>query len=46
MPHKAPKLPSKEFIASLASSDIDLADAQTLPPECYVGADFYEFEKS
>ena len=45
MPHKAPKLPSKEFIASLASSDIDLADAQTLPPECYVGADFYEFEK-
>lgn len=45
MPHNQIKLPSKEFIASLDSSDIDLADAETLPPECYVSGDFYEFEK-
>jgi len=45
MPHNPSKLPSKEFIASLSSSDLDLADAETLPPECYVSADFYEFEK-
>ncbi|OYW83430.1 MAG: (2Fe-2S)-binding protein [Asticcacaulis sp. 32-58-5] len=39
------KLPSRDLIASFDSSDIDLADAQTLPPECYTDADFYEFEK-
>jgi phenylpropionate dioxygenase-like ring-hydroxylating dioxygenase large terminal subunit len=39
------KLPSRDFIASFDSSDTDLADAQTLPPECYTDADFYEFEK-
>ena len=45
MPHNPTKLPSKDFIDSFASSNADLADAETLPPECYVGADFYEFEK-
>ena len=45
MPQNEIKLPSKEFIASLESSDVDLTDAETLPPECYVSADFYEFEK-
>lgn len=39
------KLPSRDLIASFDSSDIDLADAQTLPPECYTDAAFYEFEK-
>ncbi|WP_189488916.1 aromatic ring-hydroxylating oxygenase subunit alpha [Asticcacaulis endophyticus] len=39
------KLPSRDLIASFDSSDVDLADAQTLPPECYTDADFYEFEK-
>ncbi len=33
------------FFASLAASAVDLADAVTLPPICYTGADFYEFEK-
>ncbi|MFT4089965.1 MAG: aromatic ring-hydroxylating dioxygenase subunit alpha [Asticcacaulis sp.] len=44
MPHTL-KLPTRDFIDSLASSEVDLADADTLPPECYTGADFYEFEK-
>lgn len=39
------KLPTWEFIESLSSSDIDLSEAETLPPECYTSADFYEFEK-
>src|SRR4051812_40920149 len=39
------RLPAREFIASLDSSAIDLADARTLPPECYTDKDFYEFEK-
>ena len=34
-----------QFFASLASSVIDTSEAQTLPPECYTSADFYEFEK-
>ena len=34
-----------DFIASLASSAIDLADSQTLPPECYTSAEFYAFEQ-
>jgi phenylpropionate dioxygenase-like ring-hydroxylating dioxygenase large terminal subunit len=38
-------LPTQEFIASLSSSAVDLADAQTLPPACYTDAGFYEFEK-
>lgn len=37
--------PSREFIASLSSSVVDLGDAQTLPPTCYTDPDFYEFEK-
>jgi len=36
---------SDTFIESLSASAVDLADAVTLPPECYTGADFYEFEK-
>lgn len=38
-------LPSEAFIASLATSTINLADAQTLPPACYTDQDFYAFEK-
>jgi phenylpropionate dioxygenase-like ring-hydroxylating dioxygenase large terminal subunit len=38
-------LVTDSFIRSLASSAVDLADAQTLPPECYTSAEFYEFEK-
>ncbi|WP_413630239.1 aromatic ring-hydroxylating oxygenase subunit alpha [Novosphingobium sp. KCTC 2891] len=33
------------FIRSLESSALDLADAETLPPECYTDPDFHEFEK-
>ena len=33
------------FFASLDSSVRDLTEAETLPPACYVDADFYEFEK-
>lgn len=36
---------SDSFFASLEASAVDLADAVTLPPVCYTGADFYEFEK-
>jgi phenylpropionate dioxygenase-like ring-hydroxylating dioxygenase large terminal subunit len=38
-------LPTQEFITSLTSSAVDLADAQTLPPSCYTDPTFYEFEK-
>lgn len=38
-------LVTPEFIASLASSGMDIADAQTLPPACYTSAEFYTFEK-
>jgi phenylpropionate dioxygenase-like ring-hydroxylating dioxygenase large terminal subunit len=38
-------LPTQEFITSLTSSAVDLADAQTLPPSCYTDPAFYEFEK-
>ncbi len=38
-------LVTDSFIRSLASSAVDLADAQTLPSECYTSAEFYEFEK-
>ncbi|WP_235037623.1 MULTISPECIES: aromatic ring-hydroxylating dioxygenase subunit alpha [unclassified Novosphingobium] len=45
----APTMPapmmSDSFIESLSASAVDLADAVTLPPECYTGTDFYEFEK-
>ncbi len=34
-----------EFFADLKSSTLDMGDAETLPPECYTDADFYEFEK-
>ncbi|MET0269952.1 MAG: SRPBCC family protein [Sphingomonas sp.] len=34
-----------DFIRGLASSTIDLADAETLPPACYTDAGFYAFEK-
>lgn len=34
-----------EFMASLASSVLDLTEAETLPPACYTSADFYAFEK-
>ena len=38
-------LVTDSFIRSLASSATDLAEAETLPPECYTSAEFYEFEK-
>jgi len=33
------------FFDSLDSSALDVADAQMLPPACYVSDEFYEFEK-
>ena len=33
------------FFDGLESSTLDLADSETLPPECYTDAGFYEFEK-
>ena len=36
---------SEEFIRSLATSRQDVLEAETLPPECYTDANFYEFEK-
>lgn len=39
------RVPSDSFIRSLESSAVDLADAETLPPECYTDAGFYAFEK-
>lgn len=39
------RLPSDSFIRSLESSAVDLADAETLPSECYTDADFYAFEQ-
>lgn len=39
------RLPSDSFMRSLESSAVDLADAETLPPECYTDADFYAFEQ-
>ena len=36
---------TEEFIQSLASSKGDVLEAETLPPECYTDANFYEFEK-
>lgn len=34
-----------EFFARLSSSTLPVGEAETLPPECYRDADFYEFEK-
>ncbi len=34
------------FFASLDSSVLSIADAESLPPACYVDRDFYEFEKA
>ena len=36
---------TEEFIRSLATSRQDVLEAETLPPECYTDANFYEFEK-
>ncbi len=36
---------NSEFFDNLASSTLPMEDAETLPPECYTDADFYEFEK-
>lgn len=33
------------FFDGLASSTFDIATAESLPPQCYTDADFYEFEK-
>ncbi|MBI1731976.1 MAG: aromatic ring-hydroxylating dioxygenase subunit alpha [Gammaproteobacteria bacterium] len=34
-----------DFFAGLDRSILPLGEAETLPPECYTDADFYEFEK-
>ena len=34
-----------DFFAGLETSTLDMGDAETLPPECYTDAGFYEFEK-
>ena len=36
---------TEQFIQSLATSKQDVLEAETLPPECYTDANFYEFEK-
>jgi len=36
---------NKEFFESLSSSTLPMGEAETLPPECYTDAGFYEFEK-
>ncbi len=36
---------SDAFFENLESSIIDVANAETLPPECYTDAAFFEFEK-
>jgi phenylpropionate dioxygenase-like ring-hydroxylating dioxygenase large terminal subunit len=36
---------SPAFFDSLDQSATDIANAVTLPPQCYTSADFYEFEK-
>ncbi|MEP3303578.1 MAG: aromatic ring-hydroxylating dioxygenase subunit alpha, partial [Roseibium sp.] len=36
---------TEQFIRSLATSKQDVLEAETLPPECYTDANFYEFEK-
>jgi len=33
------------FFKNLSSSALSVEEAETLPPECYTDADFYEFEK-
>ena len=33
------------FIEGLSSSAGDVSESETLPPECYTSAEFYEFEK-
>lgn len=40
----APSL-SPEFVHSLETSALDVLEAETLPPACYVDPDFYAFEK-
>jgi phenylpropionate dioxygenase-like ring-hydroxylating dioxygenase large terminal subunit len=40
-----PQLLNDAFFQSFKSSLGDLATAETLPPACYVDAEFYEFEK-
>src|SRR5215468_8986405 len=34
-----------EFFDSFASSVLDIADAESLPPACYVDEEFFRFEK-
>lgn len=36
---------NSEFFAGLQSSTLPMEEAETLPPECYTDAEFYEFEK-
>ncbi|MEM6913611.1 MAG: aromatic ring-hydroxylating dioxygenase subunit alpha [Pseudomonadota bacterium] len=36
----------QRFFDSLSSSIVDINSAETLPPNCYTDADFYEFEKT
>ena len=36
---------SDSFFESLSSSTLDVLQAESLPPACYIDADFYEFEK-
>lgn len=40
-----PSIFNDRFFADLDSSTLDVGSAETLPPECYVDAAFYEFEK-
>ncbi|GAA6185030.1 MULTISPECIES: aromatic ring-hydroxylating oxygenase subunit alpha [Alteromonadaceae] len=39
------KVFDEEFFASLASSTLEVEQAETLPPECYSDQAFFEFEK-
>ncbi len=41
-----PSILTDDFFDGLTSSVIDIENAETLPPACYVDAEFYEFEKA
>src|ERR1700679_875398 len=45
MPVMSRSLLTDEFFESFSSSVLDIAEAESLPPACYVGPEFFAFEK-
>src|SRR5271170_4028579 len=41
----SPAILNDEFFDSFSISVLDISEAQSLPPACYVDAEFFEFEK-